>query len=148
MDPIRKILVATDFSPVAMHAQTAALELARPLGAEVTVLHAYQLPTYLFVDGSSYVPPPKLVAEVLADTAHGLAAAVDAAAASGVTIKTVSEEGDPKEVIVRYAEEHGFDLVVLGTHGRRGLARLALGSVAEHVVRAATRPVLTVHGPR
>jgi len=146
MGPIGKILVATDFSPLAIHAQKLAIDLARALGAETTVLHVYSLPTYLFVDGSTYVPPPKVVAEILADAARGLAVAVDAAAASGVTVSTVSQEGDPKEVIVRYADEHGFDLIVLGTHGRRGLARLALGSVAEHVVRAAKQPVLTVHG--
>ncbi len=148
MGPISKILVATDFSPIAVHAQKLAFELARPLGAAVTVLHVYSLPTYLFVDGSSYVPPAKLVAEILADAAHGLAAATDAAAASGVTVTTVSEEGDPKDAIVRYANEHGFDLIVLGTHGRRGLARLALGSVAEHGVRAAKQPVMTVHRER
>ncbi|HEX8952983.1 MAG TPA: universal stress protein [Polyangia bacterium] len=148
MAAIRKILVATDFSPIAVHAQKIALELARPLGAEVTVLHVYALPTYLFVDGSTYVPPAKVVADILSDAARGLAAAVDAAASSGVTVTTVSAEGDPAEAIVRYADEHRFDLVVLGTHGRRGLARLALGSVAEHVVRAAKVPVMTVHAER
>ena len=148
MAALRKILVATDFSPIATHALEVALGLARPLDAAVTVLHVYSLPTYLFVDGSSYVPPAAVVADVLADAARGLAAAVDAAAASGVTVTTVSEEGNPAETIVRYADEHGFDLIVLGTHGRRGLRRLALGSVAEHVVRASTRPVMTVHAPR
>ncbi len=148
MAAIRNILVATDFSPIAVHAQQVAFELARPLGATVTVLHVYSLPTYLFVDGSSYVPPAALVADILADAARGLAAAVDAAAQSGVTVTTVSEEGEPAETIVRCADEHGFDLVILGTHGRRGLRRLALGSVAEHVVRAAKAPVMTVHNPR
>ena len=148
MAAIRKILVATDFSPIAVHAQQVAFELARPLGAAVTVLHVYSLPTYLFVDGSSYVPPPRVVADILSDAARGLAASVDAAASSGVTVTTVSEEGEPAERIVRYAEEHGFDLVVLGTHGRRGIKRLALGSVAEHVVRAAKPPVMTVHAER
>jgi nucleotide-binding universal stress UspA family protein len=55
--------------------------------------------------------------------------------------------GDPAEEIVRYAHEHAMDLIVMGTHGREGVMRVVLGSVAETVVRRAPCPVLTVHHP-
>jgi nucleotide-binding universal stress UspA family protein len=56
-------------------------------------------------------------------------------------------EGDPAEEILRAAEEEGADLIVMGTHGRGGLSRLLMGSVAEAVMRKALCPVLTVRGP-
>jgi nucleotide-binding universal stress UspA family protein len=55
--------------------------------------------------------------------------------------------GDPAEEIVRYAHEHEVDLIVMGTHGREGVMRMVIGSVAETVVRRAPCPVLTVHPP-
>lgn len=140
---IRKILVATDFSPVAAEAQRVALTLAKELGASVTLLYVYGVPSYMFFDGSSFVAPSNVVADIVADGAHGLAQAKDAAAASGVPVETVMQEGAPAEEIVRYASANGFHLIVMGTHGRRGVARL-LGSVAEHVVRTSKLPVLTV----
>ncbi len=141
---IARILVATDFSEIADDAIRAALELAGKLGAAVTLLHVYSLPTYLFFDGSTWVPPARVAADILSESAHRLALARDAAAPSGVPIETAVEEGAPAEQIVRYAAERGFDLIVVGTHGRRGLSRLALGSVAERVVRTSSLPVLTV----
>jgi len=144
MAAIRKILVATDFSAEARRAQQAALDLARQLGASVTLLHVYQLPVYTFFDGVSFVPPPSVVVQIVSDVAAALNAAKDAATSSGVAVDTASEQGVPYEDIVRYAAEHAIDLIVMGTHGRHGLRRLAMGSVAERVVRNAHVPVLTV----
>lgn len=141
---ITKILVATDFSPVAAEAQRTALALAKQLGAEVTLLHVYGVPSYMFFDGSSFVAPARVVADIVAEGAHRLAQAKDAAAAAGVNVETVLQEGAVAEEIVRYGAEGGFQLIVLGTHGRRGVARWALGSVAERVVRTSKLPVLTV----
>jgi nucleotide-binding universal stress UspA family protein len=144
MAAIRKILVATDFSAEARGAQETALDIARTLGASVTLLHVYQLPTYLFFDGATFLPPPSVVAQIVSEVAAGLSAARDAAASSGVPVETASEQGIPHDDILRYAEEHGIDLIVMGTHGRRGWRRLVIGSVAERVVRGAHVPVLTV----
>jgi nucleotide-binding universal stress UspA family protein len=72
---------------------------------------------------------------------HELAARV---ARGGLQIECRAAEGNPREAIPRIAEESHADLIVVGTHGRRGLAHLALGSIAESVVRAARCPVLTV----
>lgn len=146
MASIRKILVATDFSPPAAAAQGLALALARDVGASVTLLHAYLIPTYQFFDGTSYIPPAHVVADIIAESARGLAQATEQAAASGIAVETVTAEGNAAEVIAHYASQHGFDLIVVGTHGRRGIGRVALGSIAERVVRTATVPVLTVRG--
>jgi nucleotide-binding universal stress UspA family protein len=148
MSPIRKILVATDFSLDALQAELSALELARTVGASVTLIHLYRLPTYMFFDGSTYVPSAKVVSEVISDAEHKLRLAQERAAEVGMSVEVVAEEGSPYERIVGFAEEHDFDLIVVGTHGRRGLDRLALGSVAERVVRTAHVPVLTLHGER
>jgi nucleotide-binding universal stress UspA family protein len=139
-----KILVATDFSPVAAEAQRTALALAKQIGASVMLVHVYSVPGYMFFDGSSFVAPPRVVADIIADGAHRLKQAKEAAADAGVAVETALQEGTAAEEIVRYAQANGFGLIVVGTHGRRGVARLALGSVAEHVVRTAKVPVLTV----
>jgi nucleotide-binding universal stress UspA family protein len=146
--PIRKILVPTDFSADARRAQDLALELARPLGASVVLLHVYQFPAYLFFDGSTYVPPPKVAAQIASDVDAALAAAKDAASSAGVPVETASVQGSPYEDIARYAQDNMVDLIVMGTHGRRGWRRLVAGSVAEHVVRSAHIPVLTVPSPK
>ena len=70
----------------------------------------------------------------------------DIAEAEDVPVECVQLDGSPSREIVRYAEANDCDLIVMGTHGRGGIDRLLLGSVAEKVVRSSTIPVLTVHG--
>ncbi|WP_134671529.1 universal stress protein [Halorussus marinus] len=69
---------------------------------------------------------------------------VERAQARGVDVEDVVLQGDPYETILDYIEEYGVDLVVMGTHGRRGVERYLIGSVTEKVVRTADVPVLTV----
>ena len=71
-------------------------------------------------------------------------AAVGSVAGDRVPVETAVFEGSPSRKIVRYAEREGCDLIVMGTHGRGGIDRLLLGSVAERVVRSSEVPVLTV----
>jgi nucleotide-binding universal stress UspA family protein len=78
-------------------------------------------------------------AESLFEAAHETAAAYDA------TVETATEVGDPATEIVAYADEHGSDRIVMGSHGRSGAKRLFLGSVAETVARRAPIPVMIVH---
>ena len=68
------------------------------------------------------------------------------ALSGGIPVVIASAPGDPAEEIVRYATAHDIDLIVLGTHGRTGLSRVLLGSVAERVIRTAPCPVLAVPG--
>ncbi|CAI49108.1 UspA domain protein [Natronomonas pharaonis DSM 2160] len=76
---------------------------------------------------------------------QGEEALADADARVDVPTETALLEGQPADRIVEYADRTGCDLIVMGTHGRGGLGRLLLGSVAERVVRLSSQPVLTVH---
>jgi nucleotide-binding universal stress UspA family protein len=140
---IRKLLVPTDFSPPSEAALGYAVGLARDLGATITILHVYQLPNYVFPDGTVLLAR----AETTAQIAERTDAALERSRRSvgeAVAVATQTAEGPPAEEIVRAAEAGGYDLIVMGTHGRTGLPHLLLGSVAERVVRTATRPVLTI----
>jgi nucleotide-binding universal stress UspA family protein len=142
---IRRILVPHDFSDTAARALAFALDLAEVLGARVTLMHAYEVPAFAFPEG------PALSAELVDDLERGARAGLDGVAARanrpGVEVDTVLRRGVAWSEIVTYAQECGANLIVVGTHGRRGFERMLLGSVAEKVVRTAPCPVLTVHGP-
>jgi nucleotide-binding universal stress UspA family protein len=141
--PILKILAATDFSSDSEAALTLALDLARRYGASVTLLHVCQVPMPAYFGGGAYVPSPGQIEDVVRDAAKQLAAARDQAATGDVVVDTHTRVGDAASEIVRHASEHGYDMIVVGTHGRRGFRRFVLGSVAELVVRTAHVPVLT-----
>ncbi len=148
MQPIESILAATDFSPGAALAVEQAASLAHTLGAKLTLLHVYQIPNYFFPDGSAYIAPPEVLTELTASVADQLAAAAaQARSITGGEVAVRSLEGAAADQIVRAAREGGFDLIVIGTHGRSGIKRLVLGSVAEQVVRHAECPVFTVREP-
>jgi nucleotide-binding universal stress UspA family protein len=88
-----------------------------------------------------------LIDLVRARAEHELGIFVDELRATGAQIRNArSEPGDAARTIVQVAEKEHYDLVVVGTHGRSGLSRLLVGSVAERVVRHSARPVLTVRG--
>jgi len=144
MAPIRHILVATDFSHDANRAVATAGELARALSAKLTLLHVVQMPSYAFFGGGAFVPSPELTSDIINDAKRWLAAARDRL--GGIAVDIVCLDGDPGSLILRWAEEHAPDLIVVGTHGRRGVRRLVIGSVADHVMRAAPCPVMTVRG--
>jgi nucleotide-binding universal stress UspA family protein len=143
---IRHILIATDFSPTATHAAHFAAGLAAQIGARLTLLGVYSL-AVLTTPEAVYVATEdeqraraELERERLQRLAHELLPA-------GSRIECLAVEGEAPATILRVAEEQAVDLIVVGTHGRRGVRRLLLGSVAEGVVRRATCPVLTV-GPK
>lgn len=146
-DPDRgfeRIVVGTDFSPAAERALARAVELARP-GAMIDAVHCFQVPLLSLTTTPDAVPVEgydSLRAELLADAhAHG-DAALAAHAAAPVTIRFHLVEESPREAVCDLAEKHHADLVVIGSHGRRGLRRVLLGSVAEAVVRHAPCSVL------
>ncbi|HEY3821497.1 MAG TPA: universal stress protein [Polyangiaceae bacterium] len=141
--PFRRILVPIDFTEVSTHALDWAIELAASVGASITVLHSYAIPVVGFPDGA-LIPTPQ-IATSMADAARkALDAAVAARRGGPVELDTLLREGEAWEAIVTAADEIDADLIVVGTHGRHGLARALLGSVAEHVVRTSHRPVLTL----
>ncbi|NOU33889.1 MAG: universal stress protein [Polyangiaceae bacterium] len=138
----KTVLVPTDFSEHAERATDYACELARKLGARVILLHAYALPSVGFPESIGF--GAELTGRVVTVAEEALRAAKDRRQASGVEIVTVAKEGDPRDLILGTIDEHRADLVCMGTHGRRGLARAMLGSVAEEIVRHAPCAVLTL----
>ena len=145
-DDITKILVPVDFSPHAERAFRYATTLARRLGAQLGLVHVVEDP---FVTGAwnseIYVPNiPELLQDLIAGAERELATLKASDAAKGLTVETAVITGRPSHTLVEHAKEGGFDLIVMGTHGRTGLAHVVMGSVAERVVRKAPCPVLTV----
>jgi nucleotide-binding universal stress UspA family protein len=146
MSTIQRILVAVDFGDTSNHALDWALDLASKLGAEVTLVHAYELPVYGFPEGALVVTAD--VATRLASGAQAaLSSLVQARSHAGAKLRSILKQGVPWEEINAAADEIDADLIVLGTHGRKGFSRALLGSVAERVIRTSTRPVVTVRLP-
>jgi len=138
------ILVPTDFSVASEAALDQAIGLATKLGGKVYVLHAYQLPVVGFPDGV-LVPTAEIASRVISWAQTELAACVAKRKGSGVELLPILKQADPREAALAVAEEISADLIVMGTHGRRGIARALIGSVAESVVRSSAVPVMTVH---
>jgi nucleotide-binding universal stress UspA family protein len=146
MKPIQKILVPIDFGEASLRALDDAIDLAKALGASVVVMHAYEIPVIGFPDGA-LLTSAEFAGRLSNAAETALKGAIDARAGRGVKLESVLRQGVAWEEINAVADKSGADLIVIGTHGRRGLARALLGSVAEKVVRMATKPVMTVHGP-
>jgi len=147
---IEKLLVTTDLSEAAEHALPLAASMAERFGAEVTLL--------TILDYDADLPPGVLALSAEREQAlkqevrQKVKAQLEALRArhfgGDVRVQLAIEEGGgAAQVIGDYAREHGIDLLVISTHGRGGLPRLLLGSVAERVVRSAPCPVLTLHPP-
>jgi nucleotide-binding universal stress UspA family protein len=146
MPEIKRILCPVDFSETSEHALRYAIDLASRLGADVRLLHTYQLPTYALPDGA-LLARPDFVNNLTTELQKQLDELVHRYAGHGVALEAKLTEGLAFQEIDRVAQEDGADLIVMGTHGRTGMKHLLLGSVAERVVRTAKAPVLTVrHG--
>jgi nucleotide-binding universal stress UspA family protein len=141
---VKRILVPVDFSAPSRAALWRAGELATALGATVELLHVVDLPQPPHVISEGHVPlPPEYRQDVLRETESHLRDWLETAMIPA-TIHRALGEGQPFVEIVKYAREHGVDLIVMGTHGRGGMSRLLLGSVADKVIRTAPCPVMTV----
>jgi nucleotide-binding universal stress UspA family protein len=140
MMPFKTILFATDFSPTSAVAFNVAAALARDYRARVIALHVIEPVRVGFSEYGSYIGP-----EEDRGRAMELLNAIEAPSPR-VTIEHRLLEGAPAEMIAEAAAETKADLIVMGTHGRTGLTRLVMGSVAEEVLRCAPCPVLTIRG--
>lgn len=141
---IKRIVVAHDFGDTAQAALVYALDLAETLGARVTVVHAYEIPLYGFPEGLTLTAD--VTGHIREVAANALDLIVKRASRPSLEVDGILRQGPAwSEIGVAAAEVHA-DLIVIGTHGRRGLAHALLGSVAEKVVRTAPCPVLTVRG--
>jgi nucleotide-binding universal stress UspA family protein len=144
---LRRILHATDFSAASRPAFKMAMDLAAREGARLLLLHVLTPPSPLSA-GSGPVPLSylDLLQAARREAGRRLAAALARARTAGIVAYTKLVEGGPTEQILKIGRRWRPDLIVIGTHGRGGVRRFLLGSVAEHVVRRASRPVLTVRG--
>jgi nucleotide-binding universal stress UspA family protein len=138
------ILVPTDFGKAAEKALDWAIAIAKPLGARIVLLHAFEIPSVGFPD-AAFTATAELGRRVLEGACAGLDDLLSARKDVPVTIHVCVEQDEPCRAIANVARREGADLVVMGTHGRSGLSRALLGSVAEKVVRTSPIPVVTVH---
>jgi nucleotide-binding universal stress UspA family protein len=147
MARIRRILHATDFSPASRAAFAKAVELALANRAELVLAHVVNPVVPMAADG--YVSP-KVYADIEAAARRAaqkqLAALVAKARKAGARARPLLLEGLAHDQIARASRSRRMDMVVIGTHGRTGLAKFFLGSVASRVVAQAKCPVLTVRG--
>jgi nucleotide-binding universal stress UspA family protein len=147
MSRIRRILHATDFSRASGAAFKQAVEMARANRAELLLVHV-MIPVVPLA-GDEYVSPKVYQEAEASARAYGqkqLDALVARAKKAGARAKSLQLEGVPYERIAQVARSKRADLLVIGTHGRTGLAKLFLGSVASRVIAIARCPVLTVRG--
>ena len=140
-----RIVVPTDGSPSSQPAIDHAVELAAVHDATIHAVYVINLASFSGVPTEGTWEGVSTALEQEGNEA--LVAVEKAAEKRGVAVEQVRLEGRPSRRIVEYADENDCDLIVMGTHGRGGLDRLLLGSVAERVVRAATVPVMTVQSP-
>jgi nucleotide-binding universal stress UspA family protein len=139
----QRILVTTDFSANSDPGLAHAAELARRCNAPVTLLHVYEtLKSRLSGD-----PAYRRFEDVEGELRNGLERVYRERFDGALAVELLSGRS-PADAIVAYARTHAFDLIVIATHGRTGVARLLVGSVAERVTRHAHCPVWTAHPPR
>ena len=149
----RNILVAVDGSPTSRRGLQAAIDLAVDQHARLRILHVVEISAGAPAIGDGFIAPDVVVQVTSALRSQGrklLEQSRKIASARGVDAETGMVEslsGNVAHAIVRESAKVRADLVVLGTHGRRGLRRVLMGSDAESVLRQARTPILLVRGP-
>ena len=144
MNTFKHILVPTDFSPSSSAAVALAIDLATQLDAELTLLHAWDLPVYPYME--LMLNAAEVTDSVEKAAAECLAKRLTEVQARLPRAKSMLKMGQPWQQIVAALDESKADLLIMGTHGRRGFSHAIMGSVAEKLVRLSPVPVLTVRG--
>ena len=147
MKRARRILFATDFSRASRAAWEEAVAMGKADRCPIIIAHVLRVPVPFTPDG--YLLPQtldELEAAVRKDAAKELESLLTKTSKAGVRAQGLLLRGRPEEAIPRAAKKHDADLVIVGTHGRTGLPRLILGSVASRIIAAAPCPVLAVPG--
>lgn len=142
MNTFKHLLVPTDFSDPSECALELALDLAIQQKAQLTLVHFWEIPPYPYVLASC--SPPDLMTAIQEAANQQLAETLARVQVRLPSAKAVCRMGSPWQEIVGAIRDLHADLVVMGTHGRRGVRHALLGSVAEKVVRLSPVPVLTV----
>jgi len=137
----KRILVATDFSAGSDEALVHAIEMAKGTGATLEILHVLEPELEEFPFGLNFRGDN---GALLARIDLELSQRADLVAEAGLFCHAKMSSGGAADQIVKRARDIGANMIVVGTHGRRGLSHAALGSVAEKVVQRSTCPVLTI----
>ena len=141
----QRILVPTDGSEISQHAVATAIGLAKPLGAEIYTICVKEPFPYGAVAELQPTPPQDFFDAQERTAARNVRAVIDACDQAGVVAHAKTVDGlQPWEAIVEHATQEGCDLLVMGSHGRSGLATLFLGSETQTVLKHTTIPVLVV----
>lgn len=146
----KRILVALDGSETSMRALTASLNLARQGGGRVRLVHVVEELAYLGGFDPYGASSGDLIKVIRENGARVLQTGLDAAGSAGVEADTVIYDSFGErlpEAIADAAKQWNADLIVVGTHGRRGIGRVLMGSGAEHIIRTAPVPVLVIRSP-
>jgi nucleotide-binding universal stress UspA family protein len=144
---MRRIVFASDFSKASRKAFAAAVNTAKRSRATLSIVHV--LGRFMPVGPDQYVGPEtweEIDEEARKWATRHLETLAAKARAAGVRASVFLVDGTPAREITRFATRKRADLLVIGTHGRTGLAKLFLGSVANHVIATASCPVMTVRG--
>jgi nucleotide-binding universal stress UspA family protein len=144
----KKILAPVDFSKFSIDALRAALDISEIRGAEVTALHVTEEPSKPDTYGHSTVLHTnwQMIRERVFEESRAELETLTSEAGASQDVKLETIMGDPTNEILRIAKDGNFDLIVMSTHGRTGLNRLLMGSVAERVIRHAPCPVFVIRG--
>lgn len=146
--PIRRILCPTDFSTASYAAMDVAAELAHAFDADLTAVHAIApLPVVAEPEAAASVHATGYLEELVESARQSLSDLERKRLGSAPKVRTEITRGPAADEIVRLAEAHEVDLIVIATHGQTGWRRLVFGSVAERVVRLASCAVLTIQAP-
>lgn len=143
----KKVLVAMDFSENSEAALDFALHLGEHLGSKISILHVVQTLAHYPLFFSGVITEADLRREMGREAEEKLTELAERKHQKHVAIETRVRFGDPYEEIIKEAAKLQVDLILMGTHGRTGISRALIGSVAERVVRKAKFPVLTVPLP-
>jgi nucleotide-binding universal stress UspA family protein len=142
MNAMKHILVPTDFSDSSERALSMAIDLARTLQAKLTLVHVWSIPNVGYAEALTWpIDEMEQAARRALDEVQGRTSK------QLPGTEAVLQLGKEWQAILEVAKDRKVDLIVMGTHGRRGLPRLILGSVAEKVVRLSPIPVMTVGAP-
>jgi nucleotide-binding universal stress UspA family protein len=140
------ILVPTDFSGHARTALDLAIALAKDWGARIHLVHAYELPAGPAAPYGLAIPEAVML-ELRDAAARHLEKSAQLVSQAGLACQTHLEQGAPAPAILAVARSTGAELIVMGTRGLTGWRHALLGSVAEHTIRKAPCPVITIKGP-
>ncbi len=144
MEAISRVLVPLDLGASSARTLAYAKTIAERFGAALVLMHVVPNPYTLAASELYFPPPPQFLDELERSARGALDSLLSESDRARFRAETVVKVGDPLCEIVEYANARPVDLIVMGTHGRSGVAHLVLGSVAERVVRTATCPVLTL----